>query len=155
MVLSLVSTIAFASNDKAKVKDHTVVYQGKTFTISEDLLDHDSIVKELAKAQAVYAFRLSDIPAHTHNSSDWCDTYVNSSTGEFAVNFYINDKDKSYKLDVYVVFSKGGAKVLNELPDGFEWTLGGLIDYGTDGKVAGYCYAESDISSNSLIVYIK
>ena len=54
-----------------------------------------------------------------------------------------------------LVFSQKGAKVLNELPDGFERTFGGLLDYGPSGKVAGYCTAESDVSSNSLVVYIK
>ena len=155
LLLSLVSTTTFASNETAKVEGRKITYLGKTFTISKDLLDQDSIVKELANAKAVYAFRLSDITADTGNSSDWCDTYVNSSTGEFAVNYSVNDRVKNYSVNVYVVFSKSGAKVLNELPDGFEMTFGGLLDYGPDGKVAGYCYADSGISSNSLVVYIK
>ena len=154
-MLSLVSATTFASNEAAKVEGRTITYLGKTFTISKDILDQDTIVKELANAKAVYAFRISDITARIKNSPDWCDTYVNSSTGEFAVNYSVNDRVENYSVDVYVVFSKSGAKVLNELPDGFELNFDGLVDYGPEGKVAGYCYADTDIDSNSIVVYIK
>ena len=66
LVLSLVSTIAFARS--AKVEGSVVSYKGKKYSV-EGMYEQAKIEKELANAQAVYAFRLSDVSAANLNNN--------------------------------------------------------------------------------------
>ena len=133
LTLSFISTIAFAFNDKTKVEGNSVKYNGDTFTFSNILHQYD-IKKELAEAQVVYVFRISDITDDVHKLSDWCDTYINSSTGEFAINFWAINTAKNCNIDIYVVFSKYGVRVVDELPEGFKLNFDEIVDYGPYGK---------------------
>ena len=144
LVLSLVSTITFARG--AKVDGSVVSYKGKKYSV-EGIYEQAKVEKELANAQAVYAFRLSDVSADTGNASDWCETYINQNDGRYAVNFYLNDRDMNYVVNRYVVFNGKKAKVYKKLPRGFSLTF--------DNPEFGYSYADADMEGNSLIVYVK
>ena len=134
------------------IKGSTVKYGGHLFTISVDNVNEAA--QEIANAQKVYAFVVSDIDMSTGNTSDFPDTYYNSSLGEYAIECWVNDKDKNYKQQCFVIFGLKDARVTKTLPEGFEYNTSEIDVVGSNTK-AGYCYAENKGKHNSYIVYVK
>lgn len=131
---------------------NVVKYKGKTFTIST--LNENEAIKEISNARKVYAFVVSKVAMNTGNSCDFNNTFFNPDTNEYAVEVWVNDENKKYTKNCFVIFSLKGAKIKKTLPDGFEYNSTDVAYVGDNTK-AGYCYADYKGRHNSYIVYVK
>ena len=146
-------SVAFCLSVNCFASETHVTYNGKTFTIST--YNENIAIKEIANARKVYAFVVSEVALNTGNASDFSNTFINYSTGEYAIEVEVNDKRKNYTLNCYVIFSLESARIESILPEGFETTMTEVGYAGSDTSQAGYCLADNEGIRNSYIVYVK